>query len=331
MDDEEIIYNEQPLEESFIPTRMWHRDGQRDVIVKCLKPATKGKRIDNIYIYGPPGTGKTALIKFILDNEFPGIFSYVNCFKYSTLKAIMKEILWNFGIQLPESADQSDYIKELEKIAKSRKVIICLDEVDQIEDLDKTMYVLSEYGLILITNQSFTNLYRLDQRTRDRLSFEEVYFPDYKPEELYDIGKDRVQFSFVPGTLPDTLIGIAAKMCFGDARVLLRTLRNAGRLAEEKGKKKVTMEEIREGGKEARKLRKSRALAKLNEHQKIIYNILEAKNEMLSGELYREYKSKVPDPVGPRGFRKYMNKIVVLGLAIAKGGKGRYRKYEITT
>ncbi|MEM5883059.1 MAG: AAA family ATPase, partial [Candidatus Aenigmatarchaeota archaeon] len=70
--------------------------------------------------------------------------------------------------------------------------------------------------------------------------------------------------------------------------------------------------------------------AKLNEHQKIIYNILEEKKEMYSGDLYREYKLKVSNPVGPRGFRKYMNKIVVLGLAIAKGGKGRYRKYEIT-
>jgi translation initiation factor IF-2 len=68
----------------------------------------------------------------------------------------------------------------------------------------------------------------------------------------------------------------------------------------------------------------------LNEHQKIIYNILDEKREMLSGDLYREYKSKVDNPVGPRGFRKYMNKIVVLGLAVAKGGKGRYRKYEIT-
>jgi len=323
-----IIYNEQPLEESFPPTRLLHRDGQRDEIVRCLKPALKGRKINNLYLYGAPGTGKTALIKFILENEFPGMFAYVNCFKYSETKAVLREILWQFGVNLPESAD---VIKEFENFVKNKNIIVCLDEVDQLEDPDKLLYILADsVGLILISNQSYVNLYRLNQRTRDRLGLTEVEFPEYKPDELFDIGKDRVQFSFVPGTLPDQLIRIAAMMSLGDARVLLRTLRNAGRLAEERGKKKVTIDEIKEGAKEARKLRKSRALAKLNEHQKIIYNILDEKREMFSGDLYREYKARVSNPVGPRGFRKYMNKIVALGLAVAKGGKGRYRKYEIT-
>jgi Cdc6-like AAA superfamily ATPase len=229
---------------------------------------------------------------------------------------------------LPESAD---VIKEFENFVKNKNIIVCLDEVDQLEDPDKLLYILADsVGLILISNQSYVNLYRLNQRTRDRLGLTEVEFPEYTPDELFDIGKDRVQLSFMPGTLPDQLIRIAAMMSLGDARVLLRTLRNAGRLAEERGKKKVTIEEIKEGAKEARKLRKSRALAKLNEHQKIIYNILDEKREMLSGDLYREYKTRVSNPVGPRGFRKYMSKIVALGLAVAKGGKGRYRKYEIT-
>jgi len=85
------------------------------------------------------------------------------------------------------------------------------------------------------------------------------------------------------------LIKIAAIVSKGDARVALETLRRAWRKAEDKGLKKVTIDEIKEASRGAKRLKKSYLLSKLNDHQRLIYEILEKKMKMASGELYKEY------------------------------------------
>ncbi|MFH8119674.1 MAG: AAA family ATPase [Candidatus Aenigmatarchaeota archaeon] len=237
-----IIHNAEPLEDAFVPTRLLQRDGQKDEIVRCLSPALKKKRITNIYLWGPSGTGKTVLIKHILENYFKECSAYVNCFRFRTTRDILREILFQFSVMTKETDSIADMFKKLEEIAK-RKIIICSDEVDQIRDTDKdeVLYNLSDIGcgLILISNYPIHHLWNLDQRTRDRLALVDIEFPRYLPDELFDIGKDRRQFAFVPGTLPDVMIRIAAQKADGDARILLLTLKNAGRIAEEREAKKV--------------------------------------------------------------------------------------------
>jgi len=78
----------------------------------------------------------------------------------------------------------------------------------------------------------------LDSRIRSSLALTEISFPDYKTEEMYDILKDGVQYSFKPGTFKDESVRIVAMISKGDARVALETLRRAGRKAEDKGLKK---------------------------------------------------------------------------------------------
>ncbi|MFH8119675.1 MAG: hypothetical protein QXS37_02630 [Candidatus Aenigmatarchaeota archaeon] len=91
----------------------------------------------------------------------------------------------------------------------------------------------------------------------------------------------------------------------------------------------MRLKDIIEGNKEAKKLKKSYLLRKLNDDQRVIYNILEKNHKMYSGNLYREYCKAVKKPVTQRGFRNYMKRIVNLGLVKAEGGEGRYRRYEI--
>lgn len=327
-----IIYNVEPLEEAFIPTRLFHRDGQRDEIIFYLRPALKGKPIRNLYIFGPPGTGKTVLIKYILDNYFPEISAYVNCFRFRTTKEILKEILFKFGIYSRKTESNSDLFKKVEELNKNHRLIICLDEADQIKnsDKDEVLYNLAEIGcgLILISNKLMTHLLTLDPRTRDRLNLHDIEFPAYRPDELFDIGKDRIKFSFVPGTISDRLIMTAARLSEGDARVLLLALKNAGRYAEEEGKSKVELKHILKGVLEAKRLRKSKLLEKLNDHERVVYSILEEHKRLPAGELYKLYTKKVKNPVGKRAFRYYMKHMATLGLVKSIGVK-RWRVYEI--
>jgi Cdc6-like AAA superfamily ATPase len=213
-------------------------------------------------------------------------------------------------------------------IERKRLIIICLDEVDQLENFD-ILYILARNscGLILASTH-YHALINLPMRIKSGLALTEIEFPAYKPEELFDILKDRVEFSFRPNTIKDELIKIVSVMAEGDARVGLEILRRAGKKAEDKGLRKVTIEEVKQAAKEAKILKTSFFISKLNEHQKIIYEILGKRKRMASGELYREYCKLVNNPVVDRAYRNYMKRMVELGL-IKVEGFGRWKVYEI--
>lgn len=120
----------------------------------------------------------------------------------------------------------------------------------------------------------------------------------------------------------------ASAAACGDARVGLEILRKAGKKAEVIGSTRITKHEVKEAIREATELNKSGPLYKLNEHQKIIYKILEEKKKVPSGLLFKEYCKNVKNPVVDRAYRKYMEKMIELGLAKAEG-KGRWKRYEL--
>jgi len=167
----------------------------------------------------------------------------------------------------------------------------------------------------------------LPSRIKSSLALTEIDFPAYEPDELFNILKDRVEFSFRPNSISRELIKITSLMSEGDARVGLEILRRAGKKTEDKNLKNVTIEEIKQATKEAKIFKTSYFTSKLNEHQKIIYEILGKKKRMASGLLYQEYCKLVKCPVVDRAYRNYMKRMVELGLVKAEGF-GRWKSYE---
>jgi len=318
-----IIHNEEPLLEAFVPTRLFHRESQLQELKFCLELLLEGKEAIDAYLYGPSGTGKTAIIKWIFKEYFEGISAYVNCWMHSDSNEVLKEILSQFGIKADE-----DLIKKLEVLAAKKKIVVCLDEVDQLQNV-RVLYWLSNIGvgLVLVSNKMPSYFYSLEKRIRGRLHLTEIHFPAYTWQELFDILKDRAEFSFVPNSLPNELIETASRLASGDARVGLEILRRAGRKAEARRLKKVTRTEIVEASREARKLRKSPLLCSLNDTERIVYEILSEKGRIMSGEWYNEYCKRAKTPVTERGFRKTRAGLAKWGLIKAEG-KGRWRKYE---
>ena len=78
----------------------------------------------------------------------------------------------------------------------------------------------------------------------------------------------------------------------------------------------------------ANRLRMEYFLSKLNDHQRTLYEILKIHGRLDSGSIYRAYRRKVREAVVDRAYRKYMRKMIELGLVREKGF-GRSRIFEV--
>jgi cell division control protein 6 len=200
--------------------------------------------------------------------------------------------------------------------------------VDRLDDLD-LLYLLARggYGLILISTRCHI-LASLTSRIRSSLALTEIEFPPYKTDELYDIIRDRAEFAFRLGSLKNEFIKLASVAGQGDARTGLEIVRKTGKKAEVRYLNEVTMQELEETINETNKLKMVYPVDKLNEHQKMIYDILEKKRELSSGLLRNEYRTSIQTLVVDRAYRNYMRRMVSLDL-IRSEGKGRWKRYEI--
>ena len=250
----------------------------------------------------------------------------MNCWSKRTSHKVMEEILLQSGIIVHGQEPTSNLIKTFERSGK--KMIVCLDEVDQLEESD-ILYVLARKpcDLILISNDGFA-LSDLDYRIKSSLFLNDIEFKPYSDGEIFQILKERISYGFRPDSITDELLSIVARMCNGDARIGLQTLRYAAREAESKGLDSITIEEIKSAARYARKYRLSYLLRKLNEDQRIIYEILKKNRKMESGRLFEEYRKSVKDVATDRSYRNYMKRMVELGLVKVEGS-GRWRIYQL--
>ncbi|MCW4017781.1 MAG: AAA family ATPase [Candidatus Bathyarchaeota archaeon] len=322
--------DEDAFAEVFIPSKVLHRDEQIGELKRRFSPALENRSVENIFLTGTSGTGKTAIARHILENNFRGISAYVNCWKHRTTCEVLTEILLSLQIPVRGRESTGELAKLLERVIQKRKIIVCLDEVDRLNDFD-LLYLLARNGcgLILISTRCHA-LSSLTPRIRSRLALTEVEFPVYNNEELYNIAKDRVDFALRPGILKDELLRIAAMSAQGDARTALEIVRKAGKKAEIRELTEISINELRDAITEATKFKTIQPLNRLNSHQKLLYQILERNRKMSSGLLYDEYQTVAQNPVVDRAYRNYMRKLVKLGL-VKTEGNGRWKSYEIVS
>lgn len=325
-----IILDEWPFTEGFLPPVAWGREEHVDQILSCLASIKQGVTPSSVYVYGSPGAGKTTTVKSILKAHFPDMSVYINCWNNRTSHKIMEQVLKQMDsgsrkfVHGREST--SELIREFERLRK--RVIICLDEADQLKKRD-VLYVFARNScpLILISNQSYSPT-RIDERIKSSLHIKEIEFRPYRTEHITQILKDRISAGINPNAITENLVSEIANCCSGDARAGIQILKNSALYAESKGLHTITMDEIRSAAGCARKYKKSYLLAKLNEHQKVIYEILKQSKSMDSGSLFNEYRKTVNETVTDRSYRNYMARMVELGL-VREMGSSRWKRYEI--
>lgn len=328
-----IITNESALLEAFVPTRLLHREGQTQQLAGALEPVSMGRNPRNVFLYGDTGVGKTSLVKWMFkelaQHTSRGRMVYINCWNNPSSHAVLARIVYSLQLFATPKQPESELLQLIESWAErsGKKLVICLDEVDQLNE-DKLLYTFSrmDFGLLLISNDRYA-LKDVDQRIRSSLTPEDIEFSSYKADELFDILKDRASFALAPGSVADEHLKMLASMAKGDARRGLDLLRRAALNAEGTGKTRIDIHDIKKASETQAPPKEARVLEGLNSEQKMLYNIVKRERRISTGDLFQKYTAE-GGQASDRTYRKYLEDMVKRK-AVKASGSGRWRVYEV--
>lgn len=332
-----IIKDARVLEEDFIPKEVVHRNSEIKEMERSLKPILKGEKGRNMLLFGPTGTGKTCLAKYVLEQLSSHTSSlgkaYVNCWRnhsnFKVLYELFSEISTPLNVHRKGTGTQ-ELLDKIREEQRKRSCVFILDEVDQIEN-DNLLYEFSQMPkltLVFLANKS-TVFYNSDPRVRSRLQDRnEIEFPEYSEEELRDILSDRTEWGLLSDSIDKDKLRKISVRSEGDARKAIAALRVAANLAESEDEEEIREEHIKEALPKAEEERKKKSISSLNKHQRVLYEIIEEKDEISASDLYDEYEDRIEEGVVRRTLRNYLGKLVDYNLVESKG-EGRWRKYSL--
>lgn len=353
------------LRDSYIPSRLPHREQQIRQVSEVLAPSLRGAVPSNLLIYGKIGTGKTAVVAQVrqdiqrrVDLSAHITFVTVNCGNVDTAYSLLQTIGNSFVKTDPEriptgwSLDRVQAAMRRLLDTKGGTILLVLDEIDRLvaRSGDNVLYTLSQINteleaarlvLIGISNDlKFTN--HLDARVRSRLNEEKILFPPYDAVQLQDILRDRAREAFKDGIVdPGVVERCAAYAALenGDARRALALLRLSAEMAERDHAKRITPDHVVKAKNRLEQDIVVECCRTLPPHCKVLlYAILQSyerrRNGVLTGEVYDAYKRLAErlglQPLHARSISNYVSELESLGLIratiVSRGRGGRTRE-----
>ncbi len=356
------------LRESYLPSRLPHREHQIRQVAEILAPALKGQVPSNLLIYGKIGTGKTAVVAQVrvdmqrrTDNRSALTFISVNCGNidtpYSLLQTVGNSLAGTEADRIPTGWSLDRVQASMRQLMDARDgiQILILDEIDRLvaRSGDQVLYTLSQLNtelktarlvLVGISNDlKFTN--HLDARVRSRLNEEKILFPPYDAPQLQDILRDRAREAFREGVLDAGVIERCAAYAAlenGDARRALALLRVAAEVAERDRAKRITSDHVVRAKSRLEQDIIIDCCRTLPPHCKVLlYAILQAyerrRSGVLTGEVYDGYARLSQrlglSPLHARSISNYLSELETLGLIratiVSRGRGGRTREIVV--
>jgi len=357
------------LRPSYIPEVLPHREDKIEEIVGILSSSFRGATPSNIFIYGKTGTGKTAVVKYIekelakaqrkcKSNSVKIKTVYINCeivdTHYSAFSNIGNNLAsGDFNDLIPFTGWPIDkvYAEMVKKIEDTKAtVIVILDEISKLilKSGDSVLYHLSrintelehsKVSLIGISNDlTFVDI--IDGRVWSTLSADEIIFPPYDADELYDILKQRADKVFHPGVVSDAVLRMCAGYAAqedGDARRALELLRRAAESAERNtNDDRITESHVYKGQTFIEKNRVIQIVKSLPVHSKLVLIAILIMNRKgnraivgTTGEVFRLYEELCYEanyaPLTQRRVSDLISELDKMGLINAVlTHKGRY-------
>jgi len=316
-----IFVDRSYLRPDYIPKELPHREEMINSMGMILASALSGSRPSNIFAFGMTGTGKTAVAKYVtgalldhaskIKTPVPIVAKLINTRENDTSYRVLAEMASGINLKVPFTGlSVAELRARVISALKSKEIIyiVILDEIDSmIKKIgDSFLYQItrineeispSQMSIVGITNdiQLSDNL---DPRIKSSLDDEQIFFPQYKAEELQDILSQRAGVAFLPGVLDADVIPYCAAIGareHGDARRSLDLLRRAGEIAERKGKARVSKEDVEEARESLDNDKIVDAIKSLTFDSKVLLLVMamskiRGKEKLTSGELYAGYQ-----------------------------------------
>jgi|AntRauMinimDraft_4_1070384.scaffolds.fasta_scaffold00352_9 cell division control protein 6 len=304
--------------------RIVGRDEEIQSLANQLIDATQGNSPENVIIYGKTGTGKSLVSKYVTrvtkwkaerESEISVGTVYIDCAEdtteaqtIATIASSLNEEETDIAIP-PTGLSTGQYYKRLWSVmdALHDVVIVILDEVDMLDDDDNVVMKLTraeeagkiecDIGLIAISNK-IQYVEGLDERVKSSFQETELFFPPYDANQLREIMRNRAD-AFREGVLTKDVIPLCAAFAaqeHGDARRALDILRNAGKLAYERGDTSVTEVHVRDAQDLAEKERFRELIGEAPTQSKAVVlslallTLSTSEDTFTTGDIYAVYK-----------------------------------------
>jgi orc1/cdc6 family replication initiation protein len=328
-----MIADARVLQPEFIPGEVKHRDAEVSHLSDTLRPIMGDGHPEPSFLYGPSGSGKTCIAKYTVEQLRENVVElnhqYVNCWedysRFKTLYRILDGL--NKTMDVYRQSTPTDELLERLREYDGPHYVVILDEVDQLQDKNVLydLYRIPNLTTILIANREEDVFSFLGERLYSRLqNCPRIHFTRYNLDELVSILEDRVQWGLRPGALEHSEMELIADHAAGDARSAIAILRNAARIASQRGHEHIPPAMIREAVPEANSEIRQKTADKLTEHQQALYEIITSHREIGGGKLYEAYCEQVKNPRTQRTMRNHLAKLEQYNLIIAEGNtKGR--------
>ncbi len=336
-----IFIDRSYLRPDYIPKELPHREDMINGMGMILASALSGSRPSNVFAFGMTGTGKTAVAKYVtnallehsskIKTPIPIAVKLINTRENDTSYRVLAEMASGINLKVPFTGlSVAELRARVISALRTRNIIyiVILDEIDSmIKKIgDSFLYQItrmneeinpSQMSIIGITNdiQLSDNL---DPRIKSSLDDEQIFFPQYKAEELQDILSQRARVAFLPDALDNDVIPYCAAIGareHGDARRSLDLLRRAGEIAERKGKNKVTKDDVEDARESLDNDRIVDAIKSLTFDSKVLLLVMamskiRGRDKLTSGELYAGYEGIMNEIKGQRLTERRLTELV---------------------
>ncbi len=261
-----ILTAEQTLDPSFLPPKLVRRETELSMLFRRYRESLEKGVAHHYLLTGGIGSGKTAIAQRLGEDlqragrlsGLPVLKLYVNCWRRSSDRTVLLELLRGVGVSLPDRGySLSEMLDVFEQGIRRqpRHLFVILDEVSAlVRQETKLLYLLTrsrEVGLgsislFLVAPEDI--LPYLDAASRSSFGVtHRLQLRPYDAEALTEILQSRADLALRPGSYSrDTLAQLArAAASSGDARFALELLGGAARAAEQAGETEIRAEDVR--------------------------------------------------------------------------------------
>ena len=303
------------LDYDFQPKIMPYRENEQQRFAVAVKPLLQGHNGRNVFVYGAPGVGKTTACRQVLrelEEETDQVTTiYINCWKENTTYKIFFKICEVLGYKFIVSKKTSELFELIKQKLNKTAVVFVFDEIDKLEEMDFLYTILEDIyrkSILLITN--YRDTYgELDERIRSRLSPEFLFFRAYNEQEIAGILKQRRDYAFLPDSWDEDSFQEIVEKCaeINDLRVGLYLMKEAGNLAEEKGSRRISAEQVAEAVKKVDDFH-IKPKEGLDEELKVVLELIRDHSGKKIGDIFAAYV----EMGGELSYKSFQRRIIKL-------------------